>query len=336
MAFWEGIFTSKKDCLDMLERYHSFDGQKWIHPPLIASLMLTYACNFQCIYCPFHEMNALVEEKPSREWVKIIEGLASINVRRISFSGGEPLLYPDLYHLIERASALGMSKGVVTNGSKLTREKLEMFANIGLDALTVSIDTLDKDIYSKICNSRNSNLTKILDMILTAKELGKFWTGINTVLTNINVNTIDRLLDFCSLYCIPIQFQAVNVFPNIESLIPAADDLMKAVKIIKERKKDGVLVYNSDDYLDACCEFAITCRFPGNMECLVPFVEMVVTPDLRLKVCCASDEIGDAASPEWEKKWREGESNRWRRLAKSKKCRDCFLIYHEPLRAESQ
>jgi hypothetical protein len=64
---------------------------------------------------------------------------------------------------------------------------------------------------------------------------------------------------------------------------------------------------------------------------MVPFAEIVVAPDLMFKACCTSSEVGNASVPEWNRQWRYAEANRWRSIAKSKLCRDCFLIYHEPL-----
>lgn len=331
MGFWEGIFRNEKEFRELIDSHLSFDGEDWTRPPLIASLMLTYNCNLKCIYCPFRSFGGVLPERPVHEWEEVLERLASEGVRRFSFSGGEPLLYPGIVPLIEKATKLGINKGIVTNGTGLTEERLKMFSNSGLNALTVSIDTVDDGLYSNLCNVPPGTLAMVLKMIVAARRLGCFWTGINTVITKLNVNAMEPLIEFCFKHDITVQFQVVNLFLDIEYLLPAAEDLKGAVDYIKKYKKAGGAVANSNDYLDACCEFGVTRQFPHNMECLIPFVEMVVTPDLKLKACCASEEIGDVSNPEWKKKWRGGEANHWRLMARSKECRDCFLIYHEPL-----
>jgi MoaA/NifB/PqqE/SkfB family radical SAM enzyme len=335
LAFWDGIFRREQQCDDLLARYYTYDGERWPCTPLVASLMLTYNCNLSCLYCPFQRFFSEIPPSPLEEWEKLLERLASVGARRISFSGGEPLLYPSLEHLIEIATELGISKGVVTNGTLLSEKRLEAFAVAGLNALTVSLDTVDDRLYARLCSAPIGTLPKVLEMIIAAKRLGNFWTGINTVITNINVKMVGSVMEFCSKHSIPVQFQVFNPHEDVENLMPGGDELRDAIDLILAGKKAGVPVLNSEDYLDACCEFASTLRFPKAMECLIPFVEMVVTPDLKIKACCASEEVGCVSDPLWEEGWVSGGANRWRCMARDKACQNCFLIYHEPLRIGS-
>ena len=248
MAFWEGIIRGQKDRDNLMAHHRSFDGAKWAMKPLIASLMLTYGCNLSCVYCPFQNHLGEVPESHMEDWEKLLERLASAGVRRISFSGGEPLLYPSLGDLINIATELGISKGVVTNGTLLTRHKLEAFAASGLDALTVSIDTVDENMYSRLCSAPTGTLPRVLGMVITARRLGGFWTGINTVITSMNVKMIGGVMDFCSIHDIPVQFQIFNPHAGNRDLVPGADKLKDAIDLIHAGKKAGVPVLNSEAY----------------------------------------------------------------------------------------
>jgi MoaA/NifB/PqqE/SkfB family radical SAM enzyme len=320
----------------LLRLYNKFDGYTWTHPPLIASLMLTYDCNLKCIYCPFQIHQDQIPSRPSEEWSTLLEGLAGNGIRRISFSGGEPLLYPDLSSLIRRATQLGIKKGIVTNGIKLSETKLQEYADIGLDALTISVDTMDAELYSQLCQTTPNMLANVLKIIITSRRSRTFWTGINTVITKLNVNAIEPVIDFCSTHDVPVQFQIFNPFQGRDDLMPSVDELRPAIDLIKVSKKRGAPVHNDDDYLESCCEYALRKEFPEHMDCLIPFVELVITPDMKVKACCSSDEIGEASDAKWKSVWQSEDANHWRLKAQSKKCRNCFLIYHEPLRVNKQ
>ena len=60
------------------------------------------------------------------------------------FSGGEPLMRPDLPELAEYAVAKGMRAVISTNGTLITREKARIFKEIGLSYVGISLDGLEE------------------------------------------------------------------------------------------------------------------------------------------------------------------------------------------------
>ena len=66
-----------------------------------------------------------------------------------SFSGGEPLLHPDLDELIARIRSHGMMAGLITNGFLLSPKRIEALNRAGLDYLQISIDNVVPDEVSK-------------------------------------------------------------------------------------------------------------------------------------------------------------------------------------------
>jgi len=331
MTFWDNIFNNEQECSEWINQQRLFKSNGWTKKPLIASLLLSYDCNIKCKYCPFQDYPNKVTHKSFEEWSELIEGIVESGVRRISFSGGEPLLYADLNRLLKRATELGIKKGIVTNGVGLTLQKMKQYEDSGLNALTVSVDTLDANMYARICNTTKGVLDRVLEKIIFARMRQKYWVGINTVITAMNVNQINPIIDFCSKNDVFLQFQIFNPFEGCEDLMPAVNELRAAINLIKLHKKRGAPVENSYDYLEACFEFAQSRTFPKQMKCFIPFVELVITPDLKMKVCCLSDEIGNVTKEGLKKLWRDELADHWRAQAHKKKCRNCFLIYHEPL-----
>lgn len=104
----------------------------------------TKACNLRCRHC-----RAVPTDEPgpgeltAEEGRRLVDEAADLGVRIFVFSGGEPLLRPDLFELIERARARGMEAAVATNGTKLTAEIAAAFRRLGVARVSVSFDGPD-------------------------------------------------------------------------------------------------------------------------------------------------------------------------------------------------
>jgi MoaA/NifB/PqqE/SkfB family radical SAM enzyme len=78
-----------------------------------------------------------------------IDKLADLGTSVVAFSGGEPMLHPDLDVLIRRIRSRGMMAGLITNGYFLVPKRIEELNAAGLDFLQISIDNLEPDEVSK-------------------------------------------------------------------------------------------------------------------------------------------------------------------------------------------
>ena len=78
-----------------------------------------------------------------------LDKLAALGTSVVAFSGGEPLLHPQLDELIGRIRQHGMMAGLITNGFLLSKERIEALNRAGLDYLQISIDNVVPDEVSK-------------------------------------------------------------------------------------------------------------------------------------------------------------------------------------------
>lgn len=109
--------------------------------PSAAHLYITDRCNLECHYCNEFDNTAPHPRREDLEaWLrKILE----LGVMRISFQGGEPLLHPDVVHLVRYAKQVGFYwVGMTTNGLLLTRELAQALEDAGLDSLQISVDRM--------------------------------------------------------------------------------------------------------------------------------------------------------------------------------------------------
>src|ERR1700754_940928 len=93
--------------------------------PLLAQVVVTRRCNLACGYC--NEYDDFSSPVPTRELLARVDHLAKLKTASITFTGGEPLLHPDLDKVIAAARAHGMIVTIITNGFKLTRKWIDRF-----------------------------------------------------------------------------------------------------------------------------------------------------------------------------------------------------------------
>ncbi len=147
---------------------HKMNG--WSHPPEVINAFVTDICNLGCREChyansdkPGFSLNMVGHMQPHlfRKFMDEIPGRPVV-----SFTGGEPLLHPQICDLIKYAKDKGRVCTLVTNGWFL-EDKAEQICETGLNCITVSVDG-PKEIHNSI-RGKNSferlerGLQKILD-----------------------------------------------------------------------------------------------------------------------------------------------------------------------------
>ncbi len=101
---------------------------------------VTKRCNLNCKHCSISEEPE--GELTTDEGFGIIEAAAKLGHVKFAFTGGEPLLRPDIYELIEYASGFDMQVVMATNGTLITEEVAKKLRAAGLERAAISIDGL--------------------------------------------------------------------------------------------------------------------------------------------------------------------------------------------------
>jgi MoaA/NifB/PqqE/SkfB family radical SAM enzyme len=151
-----------------------FKGIASANHPVMAHVIPIRRCNLSCKYC--NEYDDFSKPVPFEVMTQRLDQLAALGTTIVTFSGGEPLLHPDLDRLISHVRSHGMMAGVITNGYLLTVQRVEQLNDAGLDHMQISIDNVLPDDVSK-------KSLKVLDkklQILSAHAL--FHVNINSVL----------------------------------------------------------------------------------------------------------------------------------------------------------
>jgi GTP 3',8-cyclase len=139
---------------------------------------ITDRCNFRCVYCmPKEVYGRDYAFLPRRdlltfeEIARLARVFAGLGVEKIRLTGGEPLIRRDVEHLVEMLAEIpGLDLTLTTNGAVLS-QKAQALRDAGLGRITVSLDSLDDDVF-RAMNDVDFPVQTVLEGIETAAAAG--------------------------------------------------------------------------------------------------------------------------------------------------------------------
>ena len=153
---------------------------------------LTYACPLHCVYCSnpvdFARHRDVLD---TATWRRVLREAERLGVVQVNFTGGEPLLRPDLEALVEEARALDLYTNLITSGLPLERARLERLRRLGLDNVQVSIQDARLAESDRIAGREAFH--RKLEVARWVKELG-FPLTVNTVLHRENLDRAGEVI----------------------------------------------------------------------------------------------------------------------------------------------
>jgi len=175
----------------LAERLDSLrSGLRFIHRavasrynPLLAQVVVTRRCNLSCGYC--NEYDDHSPPIPLPVLVSRVDHLAKLNTATITFTGGEPLLHPDLPEIVRAARKRKMIVTMITNGFRLSQERIEALNAAGLQGMQISIDNLKPDAISM------KSLESVERKLELLARYAEFRVNINSVLGISDERTVD-------------------------------------------------------------------------------------------------------------------------------------------------
>jgi len=162
-------------------------------------LSVTDRCDLACVYCmpPSGEEDHAVRRDllTFEEAARVVSVFASAGIRRVRFTGGEPLVRKDIVRLVELVHRRTEVEQLVmtTNATRLS-ELARPLRDAGLHGVNVSLDTLDADRFTEI--TRGGDLGRVLAGIHAALDVG-MEVKLNTIpLRGRNHDELGRIVDF--------------------------------------------------------------------------------------------------------------------------------------------
>jgi cyclic pyranopterin phosphate synthase len=127
----------------------------------------------------------------------LVRVFTRLGVHKVRLTGGEPLLRPGFIELVSRISSIeGITDLALTTNAVLLPRHATALKGAGLGRITVSLDSLDEDIFQQMAGGRGS-VQEVIEGITAAEAAGFKKLKINTVVQRgINDHTVPDLVDY--------------------------------------------------------------------------------------------------------------------------------------------
>ncbi len=221
-------------------------------------ISVTDRCNLRCVYCmPENGVFGMRHEEilNFEEITRLVRILASLGIKHLRITGGEPMVRRNCLDLVSRLHAVeGIESISMTSNGLLLCGRAGELKNAGISALNLSIDTLDPGRYSLL--TRGGDLKKVLKTLHQALDAG-LNVKVNTVLIR-GLNDND-LVDLAGLaQKDPVSVRFIELMPigqakHLQTIPP--DELLRLLseKFGRGRVDDSLHGYGPARYI----------RYPG-------------------------------------------------------------------------
>ncbi len=136
-------------------------GTEDLAAPLYVAWQITNECNLACLHC-IEESGpgkAFRDELDEAQVFAVLDQLMDRQVPYLSFSGGEPMLHPLFFKMVEHVCARGAQLKIETNGHYLTVENCERMKALGVKAVQVSLDGASSQTFNRMRVRGNFDVT---------------------------------------------------------------------------------------------------------------------------------------------------------------------------------
>lgn len=244
---------------------------------------LTNDCNVSCTFCNRQKIAMDIGYMDETLFYKIVDEMANhLPIKMVPFFRGEPLMHPQIIDFINYAKKKGIGPIQMASNALLLDEKMQDdLIESGIDYLSFSLDTLDKELYR--CSRQLGNLEisskNVESMGLKCKERRKKGLPAPT-----------------------IQVSTINIDEYIPGQKAFIDKWMKYVDVVR--------VYEQHDEKGKLVNPEIQKRldiFSDRMPCRKVFTDMIIYWDGRLALCNydwnESREVGNVSRMSLQEAW---------------------------------
>ena len=271
--------------------------------PLYVQYYITARCNLRCEQCNVIYANADKRELQTEEAFHVIDNLGSLGTSVLLLTGGEPFVRADLPKLAKRAIENGIHPRIQTNGLA-TESKLKECADIGIRDISISLDSLEPNLQDTLNGGFESSWnTAIKTISNVGKTLGSnTFAAFGCVFSPFNFRQVPSIVRFATeigwwvslvpahttLKDNPRSFSTFNQEMRFsKETLPYA---LEVLEEIKELKKKGFNIYDSEQFLDDIGNFIsdnpLTWRSRNHDVCDAGALYFAVLPDGSLAPCC--------------------------------------------------
>jgi mycofactocin radical SAM maturase len=166
--------------------------------PICLTWELTYACNLACIHCLSSSGRRDPRELTAAEARGVVGELAELQVFYVNIGGGEPMLRPDFFDLVEYAVDRRVGVKFSTNGTRLSAAGARRLAALDYLDVQISLDGADAPTNDAVRGEGSYRAARTAMEHLAAAEFGPF--KLSVVVTRHNAVQLDELAALAAAY----------------------------------------------------------------------------------------------------------------------------------------
>jgi GTP 3',8-cyclase len=149
-------------------------------------ISITDRCNYKCVYCRSGSDGPQFSEMPIADYLRMARVFVGLGITKVRLTGGEPLLRKGLVEMVRELAQMQTLEGepldiALTTNGHLLAELAQPLADSGLSRVTVSMDAVDSEHFTRITRVPNS-YERVLAGVSAAQRAGLNPVKINCVL----------------------------------------------------------------------------------------------------------------------------------------------------------
>lgn len=260
-------------------------------------ISLTDRCNFRCLYCMDPDTPVAPTDPaltPERIGA-LCRVLRRLHVRTVRLTGGEPTLRSDLEGVIAAVADAGIPDvAMTTNGHLATRRRLAAWRRAGLSRVTISLDAVDDDVFTRLSRS-GSTPARLIGHIAFAGAIFPD-TKVNAVVVRgLNESQVVPLAELARDLGIAVRF--IEFMPLDASRTWDRDRCVPAEEIIRRVAEAHALVpIGREDPRATAEEYVFADGAPGSIGVIAPVTRpfcgecgrLRITAEGRVRPCLFS------------------------------------------------
>jgi radical SAM protein with 4Fe4S-binding SPASM domain len=250
------------------------DGRK-------ALVQITERCNLFCAHCFVSSGKKGMDMSYEDISIKVIPRLLRARVERITLTGGEPFVHPQIMDICRRITGLGIPLGICTNATQTSDEQIEELAGMGDVHINVSLDGFRPESHGRFRGSVKSFDTTVR----TAAKFAEAEMLQGLLSTPNSLTDVEEFADLCD-FAVEVGAKYVLMNPlssfgrgvKSQGRLAADADKMRAIFEVTERFRDrGVeLVHirfpNDGKPLSGCDAGKLIYVFADGLTAVCPYL----------------------------------------------------------------
>lgn len=276
---------------------------------MLVSWNTTNQCNMFCDHCYRDAGARLGDELNTVEGKRLIEQIREAGFRIMIFSGGEPLMRPDLFELGNYAQSQGLRPVLGTNATLVSPGVARELKAAGFQAAGVSLDSLDPQKYD-VFRHLDTAFERTVEGIYNLKEAG-LAVQIHTTVMDWNVEELEALTDFA----IDIGAMGHHVFflvptgraVNIEQEALRVAQYEKTISMLMKKQQEVAIEIKptcAPQFMRIAAAKGVSHRFTRG--CLAGISYCIISPVGQVQPCAYLDiKLGNVRERSFADIWRD-------------------------------